>query len=373
VSGLRGWRAAASIVALALSLWGAPRASAQDAPEGTAPGTETEAEPVPEAETETETETHAETQAETETETETEAEPVPETEPVPEAEAIPEPPRGQGRPVVQATDDERPAVSRPLSRRAQRVVARQERREARRLEAEAEATASAGPAPIDGLASPHPPPPDPYAGRRYPVRAVSRPLTVAEGTARLDQALVGRGSDRGFHLAAPNRLAVGVTNDVEIALQWPITRDPTLVGTVRAFGSELIDVGVRVAVTAPVITTGDTVVRASVPIVIRGWDWLRIQTGIDVDLLLTAQVSPLVEIPLQAMAQVSRRIFLGVQGTVGLLDGTFWTGQVGAFIGHTLAATRLHPIVETRASFTYLIDEEDIMFSVGFSFFPRLW
>lgn len=200
-----------------------------------------------------------------------------------------------------------------------------------------------------------------------------RPLTLAEGTARLDHAILVRGSDAGLHFIGANRLAVGLTNDLEVGLSWPITRDPTLIGTFRVFGSDVIDVGTRLAVMVPMITTGDTVLRMSIPLVLRGWDWLRVQTGIEVDLLLTAQVSPLVEIPLQVMAQVARRFYLGLQGAVGWLDGTFWTGQAGAFVGHTLAATDGHPIFETRASGTYLIDERDFMFSVGVSFFPRLW
>lgn len=204
------------------------------------------------------------------------------------------------------------------------------------------------------------------------MRAARRPLTLTEGTARLDHALLLRGSGGGLHLVVANRLAVGLTNDLEIGISWPITRDPTLLGTLRVFGSDVIDVGTRVAVMVPVITTGDTVLRMSIPIVVRAGGWLRVQTGVDVDLLLTAQVSPLVEFPLQVMAQVSPRFFLGAQGAAGLLDGRFWTGQVGAFVGHTLAATCGHPIVETRASGTYLRDEQDFMVSVGVSFFPRI-
>jgi hypothetical protein len=309
-------------------------------------------------ETETETATEPETATATATEPETASETTAEVPPPPSGSITP-------RAAPQASDDERPPVSRPLSATA--------RRRAERYAAGTARAEDGGPPPVDGLASPRPPPPDPYAGRRYPVRAASRPLTLAEGTARLDHALLLRGSDDGLHLIGANQLAVGLTNDVEIGLSWPITRDPTLIGTFRVFGSDVVDVGARVAVMIPVITTGDTVLRMSIPIVLRGWDWLRVQTGVDVDLLLTAQVSPLVEIPLQVMAQVSPRFFLGVQGAAGWLDGTFWTGQVGAFVGHTLAATDGHPIFETRASGTYLIDEQDFVVSVGVSFFPRIF
>ncbi len=363
MSGRDAWRVIASLALLVLALGGASPALAQEPAPADRPAA---AEPEPESESEPEPDTETGTVRETEgvPETEPETEPLPVSEPDVPFEYVPPPP------VAQAADDERPPVARPISRRGQRIAERAERLEARRLAAEAEAAASSGPPAIDGLASPHA---DPLAGRRYPIRAASRPLTLPEGTARLDHAIVARGSARGFLLAAPNRLALGVTNDVEIGLAWPITRDPTLIGTVRAFGSDVLDVGARVAVTVPVITTGDTVLRMSIPIVLRGWGWLRVQTGVDVDLLFTAQVSPLVEIPLQVMAQVSRRFYLGVEGTAGLLDGVFWTGQVGAFVGQTLAATSTHPILDARASFAYLIDERDIMFTLGFSFFPRIW
>jgi hypothetical protein len=222
------------------------------------------------------------------------------------------------------------------------------------------------------LASPRAAPPDPLAGRRYPERTSARPLTLAEGVWRLDHAVdwnIGH-----FTFDGPNQLTAGLTNDLEVGVAWPWMRDPTLLATWRFLGSDVLDVGLRAAVRIPAVTTGDTVLRASIPVVIRPTRDVRIQTGLEVDLLLTPQISPYAWIPLQILGNPSRRFFLGAQGTVGWLDGTTWTGQVGVFAGHTVSATTTgHPIFEVRWSTSYMFAINDIHITVAFSFFPRVW
>ncbi len=222
------------------------------------------------------------------------------------------------------------------------------------------------------LASPIPPPPDPFEGRRYPESASQRPLTLSEGVWRLDH--VVDWNVMHFAVEAPNTLTAGLTNDVEIGVAWPWTRDPTLFGTVRFFGSDLVDLGVRASVRAPLVTTGDTVVRAGIPVVIRPTRHVRIQTGLDVELLLTPQISPWAWIPFQIMGNPVPSMFLGAQGSVGWLDGSRVTGQAGLFVGHTVSATpRGHPIFEVRWTTSYMFELNDLHVTCAISFFPRVW
>jgi hypothetical protein len=198
-----------------------------------------------------------------------------------------------------------------------------------------------------------------------------RPLTLAGGVWRLDHVVDWNVLQ--FVAEAPNTLSVGVTNDVELGVSWPWTRDPTVFGTVRVLGSDVIDVGVRVSARLPAITTGDTVLRAGVPIVIRPVPFLRIAAALEIDLLLTPQVSPWAIVPLQITANVTPRFFLGAQGSAGWLDGERWTGQVGVFVGHTVSATGRHPIFEIRWTTSYMIELNDFHITAALSFFPRFW
>ncbi len=222
------------------------------------------------------------------------------------------------------------------------------------------------------LASPVAPPPDPHAGRRYAPRAAARTLTLAEGVARVDH--VGDWTVGYFRGEAPNQVTVGVLNDLELGVSWPWTRDPTVLATARVFGSEHLDVGVRGSVMIPVVTTGTSVVHAAVPIVIRPTRDVRLYTALDLDLLLTPQVSPYAVIPLQILGNATRRFFLGLQGAVGWLDMRVWTGQVGFFVGHTVSATEGHPIFEVRITTSYMIElVTQFHVAATLSIFPRLW
>jgi hypothetical protein len=327
----------ASLLVAFVATWCIGRASAQQ-------GDATPSEPTP---SETDSAEAAPSVSETPP-TGAAAAPAPVVVAVPAEAEVPPPPST----VVQVRDDERPPVARGL--------------EARRVRRVAPAPATEA----QSLASPVPPPPDPYEGRRYPVQAAARPLTLAGGVWRIDHALDW---NIPFALEAPNTLTASVTNDVELGVSWPWTRDPTVFGTVRVFGSDVIDVGVRASARLPAITTGDTVVRAGVPIVIRPVPFLRIATALEIDLLLTSQISPWAIVPLQITASITPRFFLGAQGSAGWLDGERWTGQVGFFLGHTVSATGRHPIFEIRWTTSYMIELNDFHITAALSFFPRFW
>lgn len=206
----------------------------------------------------------------------------------------------------------------------------------------------------------------------YPQRASARPLTLSEGVWRLDQAVDWNISQ--FSFEGPNQLSAGLTNDVEVGVAWPYTRDPSVFATWRFLGTDVLDLGVRAWVRLPAITTGDTVLRVGIPVVIRPIEALRIQTGLEVELLLTPQVSPYAWIPIQILGTPTRRFFLGAQGALGWLDGAVWTGQVGVFVGHTVSATPTgHPIFEVRWTTSWMFEINDLHVTVAFSFFPRLW
>jgi hypothetical protein len=67
-------------------------------------------------------------------------------------------------------------------------------------------------------------------------------------------------------------------------------------------------------------------------------------------------------------------MFLGAQGSIGLIDGQRWTGQVGLFVGHTVSATPTgHPIFEIRWTTSYMFELNDLHMTVAASFFPRFW
>lgn len=210
---------------------------------------------------------------------------------------------------------------------------------------------------------------EPESVHALPIRSSERPLTLTEGTWRIDQAGVLR-TFSGLVLSGPNQLTMGLTDWLEAGVAWPWMRDPTLLVTTRLFGSEAFDLGLRATVTMPLVRNGDTDLHVVVPLVFRGWGFLRVQTGVDFDFLFLSNVSTYVSVPLTLLLSASDRWFFGLNGAAGLLDGRFWTGQVGTFFGHTFANTPVRPIAEVRLSAAYVIDQSDAIVSVAFSFFP---
>jgi hypothetical protein len=202
-----------------------------------------------------------------------------------------------------------------------------------------------------------------------PVRAADRPLTLPEGSFRLDQALVFRAP---ASLSAPQLLSAGLTDWLEIGLAWPITRDPTFLGTLRIAHSDVVDFAVRVAVTVPAITPGDTDLVVSLPVVFRIDHAVRIATGVSGDFLLTQRMQPLLRFPLSIVISPSDRHFVSIDGAISLVDRRFWHGEVGITYGHTAAATALRPIGEMRLGSTFDITHFGFAVTIGFSFWATV-
>lgn len=180
-----------------------------------------------------------------------------------------------------------------------------------------------------------------------PIRYADRPLTLPEGTFRLDQSIVLRVGSGGFGLSGPNALFVGLTDWLEVGVAWPWTRDPSLVATARVGHSPVADLGFRVQATVPAVTTGDTDLVVSMPIVFRLGHIARIATGVTGDFLLTQTVRPILRIPLSIVFSGSERNLVGIDASLSLADYRFWHGGVGLFYAHT-AATPLRPFGELR-------------------------
>lgn len=207
-----------------------------------------------------------------------------------------------------------------------------------------------------------------------PIRNADRPLTLPQGTLRLDQGLALRLSS-GLILSAPNQLTAGLTDWLEIGLAWPITRDPSFLATARIAHGHVVDLGLRVAVMVPAITTGDTDLAVSMPLVFRvPGHVVRIEAAFVADFLLTQTVHHLLRVPLALVFSPSDRHMVGLVGAIALSDSRFWHGEAGIFYGHTFAATPLRPIGEGRIGFTYLRGPTDngFVFSVSLTFFATV-
>jgi hypothetical protein len=218
---------------------------------------------------------------------------------------------------------------------------------------------------------PEPTPHLPFDGRAYPARYARRPLTLGEGVLRIDS-----GSSAHFQREITPTLAfglhVGVTPNLEVGVSWAAIRDPIFRATYRFDVDPNVDLGVRVSVRMPIVTTGNTVLRVGVPLVVRGGDWFRLQTGVDLDLLFTANVSPLVEIPLQIAFSPVDALAFGVEGWLGVIDGHELHGRVGTFV-NAVGRTPLRALWDVRLAAAYLVGENAFEVSTAVSFYPQLW
>lgn len=213
--------------------------------------------------------------------------------------------------------------------------------------------------------------PAPFEGRAYPVRYARRPLTVGEGALRIDTGSSGRFSS-GITATLAFGMHLGITANLEAGFSWALYRDPSLHATYRFDVDENVDLGVRVSVRMPIVTTGNTVLRVGVPLVVRGGDWFRLQTGVDLDLLFESNVSPLFEVPLQIAFSPMDRGTFGFEGWLGVLNGSELHGRVGTFVAAT-GHTPLRALFDIRFGAAYLIGERAFEISSGVSFYPQLW
>ncbi len=203
-----------------------------------------------------------------------------------------------------------------------------------------------------------------------PVRYADRPLTLPEGSLRLDQSAVFRlgFGGGGFGLSGPNMLSAGLTDWLEIAVAWPYTRDPTFLATARIAHTAAADIGLRVAVTTPTLTTGDTDLIVSMPIVFRIEHIARIATGVTGDFLLTQTMQPIVRVPMSVAFNLGPRHVIGIEGSVSLADRRFWHGDIGMFFVHTVTATPMRPLVEVRFGASWEFASRAFILSWAISF-----
>lgn len=213
------------------------------------------------------------------------------------------------------------------------------------------------------------------ARRGLPIRVAERPLTLTAGTMRFDHAVLirGGGSAFGGGLVAMMafQLGLGITDDVEVSLLWPIQRDPTLTGTWRVFTDGTLDVGLRAAVQAPIVTEGNTDARIGVPIVLRGGP-VRFYAAAELDLLFTSNVSTLLAVPAQLAVSAGRAFTFGAQGWIGVLDGRHPVGDVQGFLTFT-AWAGLRPVLDVRFAAGYAPGEADVIFNHSITVYPQLW
>lgn len=238
-------------------------------------------------------------------------------------------------------------------------------------------------APEDAAPAPTAPPEPPaFGGRALVARYALRPLTVTEGVLRIDHGSACRLFGlRGFGMVISmvEGFTLGVTNDLEIGVSFaqafivpPVLQDPIVAATYRFVADTAVELGVRASVRVPVVTTGDTVVRVGIPIVVHGGDFFRMAAAIDLDLLLTANVSPLVSIPVQLAFSTGERFSLGAEGWLGILNGTEVLGSVGAFVQAT-GRTRVRALWDVRWAMAYLVTEQAVQITSAVTFYPQLW
>lgn len=231
------------------------------------------------------------------------------------------------------------------------------------------ASPGAGPAEIATPPEAQEPEPTPL---RYP-RVTARPLTLPVGIARVEQLI----HYRFFEIPLPMRgvpmgLAVGVHDDIEIGVGWGVLDDPSVRVVGRVLADRVVDLGVSAQLTVPAMTTGDTLLRVGVPVALRPAEWLRVDTGLYAELLFTAQVSPLAQIPLAVTIAPIELFFLGAMGSAGWLDGDDWVADAGGFVGWS-ARNEHGVIADGRLAVQVFMPGDDVTISLGLRFFPRFW
>jgi hypothetical protein len=167
-------------------------------------------------------------------------------------------------------------------------------------------------------------------------------------------------------------LSVGLLDDLELGVMWGVLDDPSVRVLGRVFADPVIDLGLSAQLTVPVVTTGDTLARVGMPVAVRPVEWLRVDTGLFVELLFSAQVSPLGQVPVTITVAPHELFFFGAMGSVGWLDGSRWIGDAGGFVGWS--ARNAHGVIaDGRIAVQCFLPGDDVVISLGLRFFPRFW
>lgn len=222
------------------------------------------------------------------------------------------------------------------------------------------------------LAPPPPPsPPPPPDGHTLPIRLADRPLTLTEGTGRIDHGIMLQTAAGGILARMNVGASLGVTEDLEIGVSWPIEGDPTIQATGRLFHEGPFELGVRGAVMIPAITTGNTNARVGMPLVLRGGP-VRFLAVPTLDLLFTANVSVLLALPAQLAITAGRVFSFGAQGWIGLVDGRVAQGDLFGFVNFTAHNGR-RALMDARIAMGYAPAEGHLIFTTSLSFYPQFY
>lgn len=215
---------------------------------------------------------------------------------------------------------------------------------------------------------------EPAAPNAYPLRLAERPLTLTEGTLRIDQGLLFGSS---ILLQLSFGATIGVTDELEIGVTFPvgvlgtIARDPILHATGRLYRDDVVEVGVRGAVQVPAFTTGNTDARVGIPVMLHA-SFVRFRASLDLDLLFTANVSWMLAVPAELAFSVTRAFSVGAHGWLGLIDGNVAQGSVNGFF-NIVVHNGHRALMDLRFSTGWAPAEGDVLFTVGTSFYPQLW
>lgn len=208
-----------------------------------------------------------------------------------------------------------------------------------------------------------------------PTLVADRPLTLPGGTHALRSALGARfGSQvRGGALLVPflpMALTLSPIDDLDLGVTWTLPGDPGAFVLGRLFHDEVIEFGVRGWVRVPAYTNGTTVVGAELPLVLHVAHVLRVATGVALEVVLGDPPSPLLFVPMRVDFSLSRYFFLGLEGSVGVEDGTRALGDVGGHIGFTIASQRF-PILDLVIGTQVLMPSGAFAGTITHVFYPR--
>jgi hypothetical protein len=213
--------------------------------------------------------------------------------------------------------------------------------------------------------------PDPMF--RLPASLSARPLTLPGGVARIQQGLVVRTARfRGPMPIMPVGFALGVLDDLEIGFSWPLPYDTTFYALGRFVVDPHVELGGALAITAPTLTDGSSLARVSMPLLLRPSEWMRIDTGLAVELLFASQISPLAIVPITIVLNPHRTFFLGAQGSIEWLDGSRWQGELGGFVGFSVSTER-GALMDGRFTVQAYLPQTEFALSFSIAFYPRFW
>lgn len=189
------------------------------------------------------------------------------------------------------------------------------------------------------------PPPGEFPPPRYPSEAAARPLTLAGGMLRFDTAA----SVRLGNATANGALGLtwGIVDELELSASWSFFADPVLLATWRFVREGPVELGLRAAVSTPFVN-GNVYIRAGVPLVVHLERLLRLQTGVDVEMIQGPASTVAVTIPAQLTGQLNRHDFLGLQGALTIESRGQLRSELSAFVGVTGRNARQQVVMETR-------------------------